>query len=231
MPSTAHTLSKSAIAKVGKGYDLIANIYDGAVRVVFGQSLAQLQHDAIERLHKAAHISIIGGGSGTILRQLMDKDAAQHYAYIEASMRMLDKAKARLTSHETLRVDFTATIPEDLTTDIIILPFVLDCYPSEEVKAMLTACSTHLRAGGKLLVIDFNLDKDHGFQGSWYHRAFIRLLYGFFRITGGSRTTSLPPVFSLANDLFGKGIPIASRYQQWILASVYQAESKKLQAA
>jgi hypothetical protein len=220
------TLKGNAVTGIGRGYDRVAGFYDLVVKLFFGNALLNIQGKALKQLPPVDHITIVGGGSGNILKVLFQQSKAKRYTYIEASDRMRTRAMHRLNAHECDRVYFSAAAPEDLKTDLIILPFVLDCYPDDEVEDLLRSAKAWLNAKGSILIVDFNLEERQGFKGGWVQRKFIGLLYAFFTRIGGSRTQQLAPIFSIADDLLGQGTQLEAYRKRWILARCYQMESK-----
>jgi SAM-dependent methyltransferase len=110
---------------------------------------------------------------------------------------MLERAKRRLASTaDAGRVGFTCAdlrsfVPEAGKFDAVATFFVLDCFGPDEVAAIVARASAALRPGAQWLFADFVLPP-RGFARA-RARAWLALLYAFFRWETGLRVSALPP--------------------------------------
>ncbi len=209
--------------RIGRGFDIVSPFYDLCVYLAFGNTLNELQYEALNDITKSEKCLIIGGGSGKVLRSCLDLKVAVHYSYCELSKSMIIKTKARLTQTEismvTFYQDWKTTTPD---FDLIVLPFVLDCYTDIEVSRMLKNLSKKLSPNGHVLIVEFNEESIDGFQAKWWQRGFIKLLYLFFGIVAGVKTKILPPIFKIAEE---SNLTLKNRWARkagWIQASFWQ---------
>ena len=109
-----------------------------------------------------------------------------------------------------------------LDFDLIILPFVLDCYTESDVELLLLDLNKALSNEGKILIFDFNEESIEGFQASWLQKTFIKILYIFFSSVSGLRTTKMPRIFTIAKLT---GLELINRWDRksgWIQASLWK---------
>lgn len=187
-------------AQTGRGFDRLAGVYDRCVHLVFGTRLNDLQRDILAGLPSRHRCLIIGGGTGNILRAVLDRQLASTIVYAELSVEMIARASQRLNGEEKNRVHFTMdweSIVPGTAFDYIILPFVLDCYRETTVSRWLDTFASSLNPGGTLIVTDFNHEKDFGYRPGPLHKLFIRSLYLFFRTTASIEATQLPRISML----------------------------------
>ncbi|MDQ2792833.1 MAG: class I SAM-dependent methyltransferase [Bacteroidota bacterium] len=184
------------------GFDRVAWFYDALAGLVFGPALRNTQRAALAGLPAGApHLLILGGGTGWVLAEVLHQSPAATVLYLEASPRMLAKARARLQPEQRAQVEFRhgtqqALAPDEMF-DAVLTFFVLDCLAASELPAALDRLRAALRPGGRWLLADFRPA----------HRGWRRLLLGamfwFFRLTTGLRARELP---DLAAALTARGL-------------------------
>jgi SAM-dependent methyltransferase len=219
----AHTLNKQ-IDKVGRGYDRVAFLYDAVVKLFFGSKLLQIQASALSKIDPVSSVLIVGGGTGAILDLLINQQHLERIFYWEASQKMLLKAQKRLPNSSNSRVTFFRDIDAagNIEVDLILLPFVLDCYPSIGLQNLLKKCILLLRPHGNIVIVDFNLDKAFGYQKTFIKDFFIRLLTLFFYSIGAAEKPGLSNVFGITEKSLGKGEELDELYKGWIKAFRYK---------
>ncbi|GAA4395574.1 hypothetical protein GCM10023187_02650 [Nibrella viscosa] len=132
---------------------------------------------------------MIGGGSGWLLREVLRRCKPRQIIYIEASARML--AKARKAVQEDGRVVFrlgneTVINPSE-RVDVVITPFFLDLFTEERLAtSIVLRLRQTLKAGGLWLVSDFVQ------TNSWWQRLLLKVMYVFFGLTAGIEARRWP---------------------------------------
>jgi tRNA (cmo5U34)-methyltransferase len=171
-------------------FNNVATFYDLLVKVVFGPAMQKAQRYFLGSISDAAKVLIIGGGTGWIARDLFQLKPDAHVTYVEASEKMLNRAKKILKaySHSTLFIHGTdLEVPFQTSGyDIIITNFFLDLFPNEKLGLHIAHSAQYLRENGQWIVTDF-VD-----ESKWWQRLMLWLMYGFFRITTGIEARSLP---------------------------------------
>ena len=186
------------------GFNGVAGYYDALAGLVFGQSLLRAQRAALVGLPPGApHVLILGGGTGWILTEVLRRRPAATVLYLEASPRMLDRARRRLHREcpaASGQVEFRHGTQAALGTaerfDAIVTFFVLDCIGQAEMATALALLRAALLPGAPWLVADFR-PANRGWR--WL---LLKLMYLFFRLTTGLHAKELPDV-SLALTALG----------------------------
>jgi ubiquinone/menaquinone biosynthesis C-methylase UbiE len=218
--------------QVGRGFDRLAPIYDIAVKLCFGNHISQLQRRLLMALPKSQKVLIIGGGSGEILKRLYQIQLVEQVHYVELSEIMCLKAASKLNDRERARTFFSTSLdPNQEAFDLIILPFVLDCYSEQEILHMLDRYRSILKTNGSVAFIDFNMEPGTAYEPSLLKQYFISALYIFFRITTGIPAKSLAPFQRLFHT--AGYIRTYETYDMngWLQALLYQSAASKDSAA
>ncbi|RYC69433.1 class I SAM-dependent methyltransferase [Spirosoma sordidisoli] len=189
------------------GFDWIEPVYDILAKIVFGSRLQRAQLRFIDQIHRqqtsrepadssvlSAPVSVLllGGGTGWLLQQILQRCQPVRVLYLEASGRMLARATRRILHQPfSIEVRFQTgdeqTIPADEQFDVIITPFVLDLFTRATLQhRMIPRLLEALRPGGIWLVTDFVPA-----QG-WWQRVLLWSMIRFFRLTAGIEARQLP---------------------------------------
>lgn len=77
-------------------YDNIAWIYDALSRLVYGNSIRQIQIDLLDSIPARARILVVGGGTGWILEEISKiHPSGLEVTYVEISKNMIQLARNR----------------------------------------------------------------------------------------------------------------------------------------
>ncbi|MBK6266759.1 class I SAM-dependent methyltransferase [Marivirga sp. S37H4] len=136
----------------------------------------------LENIPENSHILIVGGGSGKLLSFLKESHTV---SYVELSEKMMELAKKR---------DFRATvnfIHSDIkyfscqsSFDVIITPFVLDCFVEEELFHVFEKMNDLLKKNGLWIHADF-------YPQNFRQKLFIRLMYWCFKLSTGIKAKKI----------------------------------------
>jgi tRNA (cmo5U34)-methyltransferase len=177
--------------RIRKGFDRLSPFYDALVRIFFGRSLTRTQLHFLPELKTPGSALIFGGGTGKILAEMIRQDIAKTYCYVDISEKMIAKAKKR-TAGKNNGVEFICgsydAIPQK-KFDLIVTPFVLDCFTDEELALVMKTLQERLAPGGKWLFADFNVPEK---GARTFSRFLIRILYFFFNVICGLGVKKLP---------------------------------------
>ncbi|GEM_PF-348283 len=212
-------------AKIARGFDRLSWVYDAIVKLVFGSELDRLQQDALKSIHSASRILIIGGGSGTLLPYLLEHIGPEQIHYAELSENMRSLAAGRLNEIQKQRMLFysdLSEIPKSVNFDLILLPFVLDCYSESNITSMLKDCQARMNPQASLIITDFSSEIASGYQPSWLKSAFIHLLYTFFRWTTAIEAKRLAPFDALTMAAGFSQASKISRYKGWVQSTQWR---------
>ena len=184
------------------GFDRVAWCYDALAALVFGPALRNTQRAALAGLPAGApHLLILGGGTGWVLAEVLRRRPAATVLYLEASPRMLARARARLNPTQLALVEFRhgtqAALAPSETFDAVLTFFVLDCIAMPDLPAALDRLHAALRPGGHWLLADFRPARE-----GW-RRLLLAAMFWFFRLTTQLRARELP---DLAAALTARGL-------------------------
>lgn len=183
--------SSAASSPTLTGFDRVAWCYDALAGLVFGSALRNTQRAALAGLPAGSpHLLILGGGTGWVLAEVLRRRPAATVLYLEASPRMLARARARLAPAQLGQVAFRhgtqAALQPGESFDGIITFFVLDCVEMAELPMALDVLNAARRPGAPWLLADFRPAR----RG--WRRLLLAAMYWFFRLTTGLRANHLP---------------------------------------
>ena len=169
------------------GFDRIAPFYDSLQRMVFGRALVESQRAFLDAIPDDSNVLILGGGSGELMKRLLELKGGCHLWYVEASAKMLAMARERMEGHHVHFIHGTeASIPADVLFDAAITGFFLDVFPDDKVALVARTMDRHLRRSAVWLITDFLA------TGKWWQRVLLWTMYKFFIITSGIEARRLP---------------------------------------
>jgi tRNA (cmo5U34)-methyltransferase len=169
-------------------FNRIAPVYDLLTRIVFGSAMKKAQVHFFDQLSHRAKVLIIGGGTGWIARELLNRQPLALITYIDASDKMILKAKTLLSAFHTVRFIHGTEhdIPEGQVYDAVITNFYFDLFSDHVLLENISLIGRHLSADGKWLVTDF---VDHNKR---WQKLMLSMMYTFFQITASLAVSSLP---------------------------------------
>ena len=194
LDSSSGSLSAPSSAVPPTGFDRVAWCYDALTSLVFGPALRRAQRAALAGLPQGApHVLVLGGGTGWVLTEVLRRRPQATVLYLEASPRMLARARARLARefpqaihHVEFRHGTQAALGPTERFEVLITFFVLDCIALPELAGALAQLRASQRPGAPWLLADFRPAR-YGWR-----RLLLRLMYTFFRLTTGLRARELP---------------------------------------
>jgi ubiquinone/menaquinone biosynthesis C-methylase UbiE len=168
--------------------DNIAGIYDILGKLIFGDQLEKAYSFYLGRIIPHDKILIIGGGTGKILQKLDELEIPLEIDYIEISQAMLERSRKRVLQNikvRFVRADVTEWQPES-DYNILITPFVLDCFSDHDLNSLMSKLSTKLHKDGIWIFTDFVRTQ------FFWQKSLVKIMYWFFRVTTGLTISSLP---------------------------------------
>lgn len=194
-------------------FNRIAPVYGFLKTVVFGNQLEKAVNSFLEEIPSNSKVLIVGGGTGEILTHF---NSSHYITYLELSDAMLTKSKGVNSAAEIkfVKADILTWKSEE-SFDVIITPFLLDCFTETELDLIFPKFAMALNSKGKWIHTDF-YPKDK------LQKFLIRIMYVFFNLTTGLRTRELAD-FEL---LFKKNEFICTRkglfYHSMVESKIYQ---------
>ena len=168
-------------------FDFVAPYYDRLLKMVFGRSMFRGQTIFLSQISPDANVLVLGGGTGWLLAELLISNHSCKIWYIEASIKMLELTKARIgkSSQVTFIHGTQDTLPPDVRYDVVVTNFFLDLFSRSELERVIPKIAASLRSKSAWHVCDFN-------NTTWWHSAFLKVMYAFFYLTAGLSADRLP---------------------------------------
>lgn len=196
-------------------YGFLAPIYQPLSRMVFGGDLVEA-NQTFNELARGKKCLIIGGGDAVAYR---DWNADFAGEYWDSSLKMAELARLNLSKTKVKVNCGKWTGQGDF--DVVLLPFVLDTIPEEELGKFILQVRGSLSMNGKVVVSDF-FPPQTILQNLIQHLMII-----CFRIFAGHPRKDLPDIPQLMNQM---GLELAHEKiwrRGWIRAQVYQFTSSE----
>jgi ubiquinone/menaquinone biosynthesis C-methylase UbiE len=167
-------------------FDRLARVYQPIEYVVFGRWLQRCRVAFVPQLVDCRRVLILGEGDGRFLKAFLRANTVATVDVLDISARMAQLARRRVAALPGAdRVRFTVadarTAEWPATSyDAIVTNFFLDCFPADQLDALVGRLAHALAPGGRWVVGDFNLPP----AGAPRRRAAVKLavMYGFFRL-------------------------------------------------
>ncbi len=185
-------------------FDRLAGLYRPLEFLAFGRDLERARFHFLPRLHACRRILVLGEGDGRCLAQLVRAAPVARIHCIDASAAMLARAASRIAGTEAqARVTFecndilAAQLPA-AAYDAVITLFFLDCFTTPQAERVVAHVQAVLQPEACWLFADFVVPP-HGLA-RWRARAWVALLYVFFRWETGVSARALPPSEQIIRD-------------------------------
>lgn len=182
------------------GFDRLSRYYDTLTSIVFRGRLHDAQRFYLKEIPHDATVLMIGGGTGWLLKELLDLNPGCHIHYIDASAAMVTMAKKKIDQKHSHRVVFVTgtedSIPRHLTFDVVVTHFFLDLFSRTKLPNVIQKLNKSLRKNGLWIVSDF-------VNKNWWQKIMLAVMYTFFRITCGIDARFLP---DWTNELERQGL-------------------------
>lgn len=207
-------------------FNLVAPFYDPLSALVFGSSLYRSQLPYLPLIPAGSRVLLIGGGTGRILPALLQQTGSGEILFLEASARMVDKARRVVAGLPGAgRIVFRVGTEEDLAPgesfDVVLTFFFLDLFSPDLLRQVGGRLHQVLRPGGWWLASDFVPPGESGGK-QMGARLLFGAMYGFFRLTCGISAVRLPDWSALLSGYGLKQIKSSYFYRDLIRAAAYR---------
>jgi ubiquinone/menaquinone biosynthesis C-methylase UbiE len=178
------------------GFDRLARPYRLLEFIAFGRDLERARFEFLGRLAGCRDVLLLGEGDGRCAARLADLAPAARILCVDSSPGMIARASRRMAASAAERVSFLRTdvrsfVPEPGRFDAVATLFFLDCFDGDGVESIVGRMTPALRPGAMWLFADFSVPR-RGFA-RLRARAWLAVLYSFFRWGAGLQVSSLPP--------------------------------------
>ncbi|WP_340153891.1 class I SAM-dependent methyltransferase [uncultured Marivirga sp.] len=169
-------------------FDRIAASYNHLKKIVFYGQVELASRHFVENIPPSSEVLIIGGGTGQLLAHFK---STHQINYLELSRSMINKAK-KVTTDASIEFIHTDVLEweSDKRFDVIVTPFILDCFNEDSLNLLIPKLKSNLSQGGIWIHTDFC--PKNAFQ-----KLLVKAMYLFFRITAKLKVKELADFDSL----------------------------------
>ena len=169
--------------------DPIARWYWLLEHLAFGSALQRARCRYLAELAAARNVLALGDGDGRALLALLQMCPQAQVDYLDQSAQMLRLAKERVAragwSHRVIFLQADARTHRFTGVyDAVVSHFFFDCFDVGDAAAIIDRVSASTSANAVWLVSEFR-------ESARWMRGVVRVLYFFFRMTTGLRTSAV----------------------------------------
>lgn len=170
-------------------FDRLAPHYRWMEAVLAGGLLQHCRTRWLAEVQGVRRALLAGEGNGRMLTACAAALPTCHFTVIDQSQPMLAEARRRLERASRIQsvafrqADLREWWDESPRFDLVVTNFFLDCFPPEELHAVVHKLGRAARPHARWLLADFTVP-----QAGWRRiraRAVLALAYGFFRLATG----------------------------------------------
>jgi predicted O-methyltransferase YrrM len=178
------------------GFDRMARAYRALEFAAFGRDLERARFSFLDRLASSRDILLLGEGDGRCAARLAVLAPGARIVCVDSSPGMIERASRRIGAGAEARVTFRCAdalsfAPDPGAFDAVATFFFLDCFGAGAVESMVARAGAGLRPGALWLFADFVLPPRG--LARLRARAWLAVLYSFFRLGTGLGVSALPP--------------------------------------
>jgi len=202
--------------RTAKGFNLLAPVYSRLTKLIFGKSIERSQLHFLDSVASTDHVLFLGGGSGELLSNLLQKHPTVSVDYIDLSPKMIELAKRKTGNPSS--VNFITGTEQNIPArsyNVVITNFYLDLFSDKRLNEVIDIIKPRLADNVTWLATDFISEK------TW-HRIFLKAMYVFFKIVTGIEANSLPDWQSALSNAGLKELASKTFYGGFIKSSVYK---------
>jgi ubiquinone/menaquinone biosynthesis C-methylase UbiE len=174
-------------------FDRLAPFYRMMEFLAAGGKLQRCRTAFLDEIPVMRRILLAGEGHGRFLPECVRRFPAAEIVVVDISLRMLEIARARVSSRQVtfIHADFLEWDDPHGKFDLIVTNFFLDCFPPDELAAVVEKLGQLAAPDAHWLLADFEIAAAG--VARWRSRVIVALLYRFFRIVTGLRASTLVP--------------------------------------
>jgi ubiquinone/menaquinone biosynthesis C-methylase UbiE len=177
------------------GFDGLSRAYRALEFAALGRSLERARFAHVDALRGCSSVLLLGDGDGRFAQRLAERAPGASITSVDSSAGMLAES-ARRNAAAAGRIRFVHAdafafeAPEGSFDGAAAL-FFLDCFPAAGVEALARSIGRWLAPGAPLLYADFAVPPSG--PGRPLAKAWLSVLYPFFRWQAGIEARGLPP--------------------------------------
>jgi ubiquinone/menaquinone biosynthesis C-methylase UbiE len=180
------------------GFDGIAPFYRAMEAFCAGRKLQRCRTAFLGEIPVPRSILLAGEGHGRSLEACLRQFPRATIIAVDASARMLEAARARLSRAKLdisrvqfIQADLLEWEPPREAFDLIVTHFFLDCFTEGQLAKVVSRLAHGAAPGAQWLVADFQIAASG--LARWRSRSILAMLYAFFRIFTRLPASSLAP--------------------------------------
>lgn len=173
-------------------FDLLAPHYRWMEWLLAGQKLQRCRTAFVRAIPSPRRVLMLGEGNGRCLVELLSAYPEAHFTCVDASRRMLDRARARVQAYsmgdervEFIHADVSEWQAPPGEFDLLVTHFFLDCFRADQLAEMVPRLAAAAAPDARWLLADFQ--EPASGVAKWRARGVLRAMYFFFQ-----RVTRLP---------------------------------------
>jgi ubiquinone/menaquinone biosynthesis C-methylase UbiE len=169
-------------------FDRVAPHYRRLETVTFGSALEKSRNYWVRKVSRPKRALIVGEGNGRFLCELLRVHPGIEVDCVDASLRMLEVARARVRRLHPASYRFVRFIQSDVLAwspsdsyDLMVTHFFLDCFNEKQLRSVVSNLASAARENSIWLIADFTVPLEVFARA---HAMFwLRTMYAFFRVT------------------------------------------------
>ena len=179
-------------------FDLLAPHYRWMEWLLAGKKLQRCRTAFVHAIPKPRRVLMLGEGNGRCLVELLRTYPEARFTCVDASRRMLDRARARVRAHglgdesiEFIHADVTGWQAPPEKFDLLVTHFFLDCFRADQLAQIVPCLAAVATPDARWLLADFR-EPASGIA-KWRARGILRAMYFFFQRATGLPASRLTP--------------------------------------
>lgn len=172
-------------------FDRLAPFYQAMEWVSVGGKLQHCRLAFLDEIPAPRKVLLAGEGHGRFLPECVRRFPSADIVVVDSSARMLEiaKSKSQTSRVEFVHADLLKWTPSDAGFDLIVTNFFLDCFPADQLAAVVGRLGKLASPDANWLLADFEIAPSR--LARLRSRVILGLLYRFFRLTCGLHAESL----------------------------------------
>jgi len=167
-------------------FDRLAPHYRWMERLLAGEKLQRCRTAFLHTVPRPQRVLMLGEGNGRCLVELLRTHPEAHCTCVDASQRMLERARARVQEQDLHgeRIDF---VHADATHwqappgkfDLLVTHFFLDCFRADQPAELVPRLAATAAPDARWLLADFQ--EPAAGIAKWRARGILQAMYFFFQ--------------------------------------------------
>jgi len=173
-------------------FDLLAPHYRWMEWLLAGEKLQRCRTAFVHAIPRPRRVLMLGEGNGRCLVELLRAYPEARFTCVDASRRMLDRARARVRARglsdervEFVHADVSGWQAPPEKFDLLVTHFFLDCFRPDQLAELVPRLAAAAAPDARWLLADFR--EPASGVARWRARGILRAMYLFFQ-----RATRLP---------------------------------------